>query len=350
MKKICRFLTWQFLQKIKKIIILLPVFFILLSNCYSQTIVNKYFSGKPKFINTTIGKVMVFDYITKPTDDSDSVKMNSISGLIYLSSLVNKAINDTTGVYKDFQFMDATKIGMIGYYHMDYTLFYCEVGDAGDFYNNKISNAEFVKRIQTLTLTDYTIPVPVKERKTFIDLLKMDHAYYSFPVRLSILIPFGVPYGLTRNLGFELSNVWSRPKSVANFKFQVSLIWLMHKETAFYERFIIPSYNMGIEFNFLGDYRFNLMPYITLGWNPVYYYFKGENDTTASPHNLKNTWYLNTGAINYGIDLNGWIKKGLGLSISIEQSRYLAEILPDIYGSTKSIALDYFTFKVGLLF
>jgi len=107
---------------------------------------------------------------------------------------------------------------------------------------------------------------------------------------------------------------------------------------------------MGIEFNFLGDFRFNLMPYFTLGWNPVYYYFKSENNSTTSPQNLKNTWYLNTGAINYGIDLDAWIKKGLGVSISIEQSKYLAEILPDIYGSTKSIALDYFTFKIGLLF
>ena len=350
MKKICKSLTLQFPQKMKKTIVLLPAFFILLSNCYSQTLGNKYFSGKPKFINTSIGKVMAVDYINKPTDDSDSVRMNSISGLVYLSSLINKAIKDTTGVYKDFQFMDATKIGVIGYYHMDYTLFYCEVGDAGDLYNNKISNTEFVKRIQLLPLSDYNPPVPVKERKSFMDLLKMDRAYYSFPMRLSILIPFGVPDGLTRNMGFEVSNVWSRPKSVANFKFQVSLIWLSHKETTYNERFIIPSMNMGLEFNFLGDIRFNLKPYLTLGWNPVYYYYKNEIDSTTSPRNLKNTWYLNAGTINYGIDIDAWVKKGLGVSISIEQSRYLAEILPDIYGSTKTIALDYLTFKVGLLF
>ena len=350
MKKIFEFSTSQFLQKPKNIIVLLPIFFILLSPSYSQTISNKYFSGKPKFINTSVGKVMAVDYISKPTDDSDSIKMNSIAGLIYLTSLVNKAINDTIGVYKDFQFLDATKIGIIGYYHMDYTLFYCEVGDAGDLYHKKISSTEFVKRIHLLTLTDYKVPVPVKEKKTFMNLMKMDHPFYSFPIRLSILFPFDAPYGLTRNMGFELSSVWSRPKSVANFKFQVSCIWLEHKETAYYDRYIIPSYNMGLEFNFLGDIRFNLKPYFTLGWNPVYYYFKSEDNSSASPRNLDNRWYLNTGAINYGIDFDAWIKKGLGVSISIEQSRFFSEILPDLYGSTKVISLDYLTLKVGLLF
>jgi hypothetical protein len=169
-------------------------------------------------------------------------------------------------------------------------------------------------------------------------------------MRLSVLIPFHISGGFNQSLGFELSNVWSRPKSVVNFKFQISMIWLMNKKPESYERFIIPSYNMGIGFNFLGDTRINLKPYITVGWNPVYYYFKSENNSTTSPENLDNTWYLNTGALNYGIDLEGWVKKGLGVSISIEQSRYLAELLPDIYGSKKAVALDYFTFKIGLLF
>jgi hypothetical protein len=340
----------QFLQKTEKIIFALFLFFLLSSASFSQTISNKYFSGKPKFINTSVGKVMAVDYLSKPNEDSDSVKMNAIAGLVCLTTLVNKSISDTTGVYNDFRFLDATKIGIIGFYRLDYTLFYCEVGDAGALYNNKISNADFVKRIQVLTLTDYKIETPAPEKKTFMTFMKMDHPYYSFPMRLSILIPFGAPYGLTRDMGFELSNVWSRPKSVANFKFQISCIWLEHKETAYFERYIIPSYNMGLELNFLGDIRFNIKPYFTLGWDPVYYYFKGENSTTPDPRNLTNGWYLTTGAINYGLDIDAWIKKGLGVSITLEQSRFFSEILPDIYGSAKTVALNYFTLKVGLIF
>jgi hypothetical protein len=350
MKNIYEIPMLQLLPKMEKTIVLLILFIILASACFSQPIINKYFSGKPKFINTSVGKVMAVDYLSKPNDDSDSVKMNSIAGLVYLSNLVNKSISDTTGVYNDYRFLDATKIGIIAYYRLDYTLFYCEVGDAGALFNNKISNAEFVKRIQLLTLSDYKIETPVPEKKTFMTLIKMDHPYYSFPMRLSILIPFGAPYGLTRNMGFELSNVWSRPKSVANFKFQISCIWLEHKETPYYARYIIPSYNMGLELNFLGDIRFNIKPYLTLGWDPVYYYFKGENSTTPDPRNLTNGWYLTTGAINYGLDIDAWIKKGLGVSITLEQSRFFSEILPDIYGSAKTVAIDYFTFKVGLIF
>jgi len=65
---------------------------------------------------------------------------------------------------------------------------------------------------------------------------------------------------------------------------------------------------------------------------------------------LKNTWYLNAGTINYGIDIDAWVKKGLGVSISIEQSRYLAEILPDIYGSTKPSLLTILHSKLDYFF
>jgi hypothetical protein len=351
MNKCYLLITRHFLTKLKQIIPLFTVFFLLGSNCYSQTIGSNYFSGKPEFINTSVGKAMVVNYLKRATDTNDSIKKNSISGLVDLSSMINKAINDPSGEYKDFQIMDATKIGIVSYYHLDNTLFYCDVSEAVDLYNKKISIPDFVRRIQVLPLPDYAPPVPpVEEKKTFMEVLKMDRANYSFPMRLSILIPFSVSGGSDQNFGFELSNVWSRPKSVVNFKFQVSLVWLIHKESGWYERFIIPSYNMGISFNFLGDLRFNLKPYITAGWNPAYYYFKSDDNSTANPNNLNNGWYLNTGALNYGIDLEGWIKRGLGMSISIEQSRYLGELLPDIYGSKKAIALEYLSFKVGLLF
>jgi hypothetical protein len=350
MKKSYKFLAMHLFPGIQEFILLFPVFFILNSSCYSQAIVGKYFSGKPKFINTTIGKVLAIDYANKTSDNSDSVKVNSMFGLVELSSFVNKAINNPSGEYRDFQVLDATKIGIIGYYHLEYTLFYCNVGDALDLCSNKISTPEFVSQIQLLSLPDYVVPTPEKKRTTFLDVLKMDNAYYSFPMRLSILIPFSVSGGFTRNLGFEVSNVWSRPKSVANFKFQFSFIWLSHKEPTYFERCLIPSINLGLQLNFLGDIRFNLKPYFTVGWNPVYYYYKNENDTIANPKNLTNAWYLTSGTINYGLDLDAWIRKGLGVSICIEQSRYIAELLPDIYGSTKAIALDYLTFKIGLLF
>jgi hypothetical protein len=346
------FINRPFMRKMINMIPLLPVVLILSSQCNAQTTGSNYFSGKPEFIDSPVGKVMVVNYLAKSTDNNDSIKKNSISGLVDLSTLVNKAINDPTGEARDFQVKDATKIGIIAYYHLDYTLFYSDINDALDLNSNKITTPEFARRIQSVPLPDYTPdkPLPVNEKKTFMQVLKMDHAYYSFPMRLSILFPFSVSGGLDQNFGFELSNVWSRPKSVVNFKFQLSLIWLIHKETGWYERFIIPSYNMGISFNFLGDTRFNLKPYITAGWNPAYYYFKCEDNSTASPNNLNSGWYLNTGALNYGIDLEAWIKKGLGMSISIEQSKYLGELIPDIYGSAKAVALDYLTFKIGLLF
>jgi hypothetical protein len=350
MKKNHEFLASSHKWKMEKLYPLLFFLFLMVQQCYSQTTVSKYFTGKPHFINTSVGKSMVVDYLRKTTDNDDSVKSNSIFGMVDLSSMINKAMYDPTGEYKDYQVLDATKFGIIGYYHQEYTLFYCDISDAVDLNNKKISFTDYVMRIQLLSLPDYVPPATLKEKKTFMDMLKMDHAYYSFPMRLNIMIPFSVSGDLDQNFGFELSNVWSRPKSVVNFKFQVSLIWLMHKETEIYERFIIPSYNMGISFNFLGDLRFNLKPYVTVGWNPVYYYFKSDNDLTTSPENLNNGWYLNTGALNYGIDLEGWVKKGLGFSISLEQSRYLGELMPDIYGSAQAVALNYLTFKIGLLF
>ena len=333
-----------------RLILSSSVLLVIALHCYSQTIGSKYITGKPKFINPSLGTVMIFDSPLMTTGNDDSVRMNSISGLVDLSSLVNKAISDSSDQYKDFRLMDATKIGIIGNYKGEEMLFYCNVSDAGDLYNNKISNAEFVQRIQILPISDYILINPVKEGVTFMGLLKMDHAYYSFPMRLSILMPFGEAGGFSNNLGIELSNVWARPKSVVNFKFQVSFIWMMHKEKDWYERYIIPSYNMGIGFNFLGDIRFNLKPYITVGWNPAYYYFESDDKTVTSPKNLTNTWYLLTGSLNYGIDLEAWARRGLAFSIAIEQSKYLAEILPDLYGSVKAISLDYFTFKIGLIF
>ncbi|MCX6247623.1 MAG: hypothetical protein NTW10_07805 [Bacteroidetes bacterium] len=333
-----------------KILLLFPVFILLNPCCYSQATGSRYFIGKPKFINTAAGKILAVDYPNKTTDASDSVKTYSIYGLIELSSFVNKAINNPSGEYNDFQVLDATKIGVVGYYHLEYTLFYCNVSDALDLCNNKISQSEFVKQIQLLSLPDYIPPTTGKKKKTFMELLQMDNAYYAFPMRMSVIFPFSASMGYSRNLGFEISNVWSRPKSVANFRFQFTFIWLSHDETTYYERCLIPSVNLGLELNFLGDVRFNLKPYVTLGWNPVYYYYKNENDTVANPNNLINGWYLSSATINYGLDLDAWIKKGLGVSIAIEQSRYLAEILPDIYGSSKAIALNYLTFKIGLLF
>ena len=340
----------HFMMKTLNFLVFLPVFFIVVSPCYSQTNGSKYFSGKPKFINTSAGKALVVDYLRKTTESDDSVKANVMVGMVDLSSRVNVAIDYPYGDYRDFQVTDATVIGIIAYYQQENKLFYSAVGDAMDLSNKKISIPDFVKKIQLLSMPDYVPPTPVQEKKSFMDFLKMDHAYYSFPMRFNILIPFAASYGLNSNFGIEFSNVWSRPKSVVNLKFQISMIWLSRKESGWYERFIIPSYNMGIGFNFIGDTRFNLKPYLTLGWNPVYYYFHSDDNTIISPQNLNNTWYLNSGALNYGIDFEAWIKKGLGLSVSIEQSRYLAELIPDLYGSKTAIALDYFTFKIGLLF
>ncbi len=318
---------------------------------FSQATGSQYFTGKPKFITTSVGKALTVDYAVKTTDNSDSVKVHCMYGMVDLASCVNKATDDPKGEYKDYLVMDASLIGIIGFYRLEYTLFYAEISDARDLYNRNISIPEFMKRVQVLSLPDYVPPTAAApEKKPFLDFMKMDHEYYSFPMRLSILFPFGVNNNLGQGMGVELSNVWSRSRTVANFKFQLSLMWLKDEEGGDFERFIIPSYNMGIGFNFFGDVRFNLKPYVTIGWNPSYYYFESDSASSESPQNLKNGWYLNTYALNYGLDLEGWITKKLGISASIEQSRYLAELLPDVYGSSPAVNLSYYSFKIGLIF
>lgn len=344
-------LTYRFiLPEKQKIIALLATLLIIFSNVQAQETTGKFFSGNPRFITPTLGTIMVVESQNPATDNNDSLRTSLLNALTDLAGFVNKANNDSAVKYKDFRTGNATKIGIIGIYNMQNTLFYCNVSDADDLMKNRITLEEFNQRVQSLPMADFVIITEGQGKKTFIGFMKMDHPFYSFPMRISFLLPFGLPDGFKDNMGFELSDLWSRPKSVANLKFQISMIWLNHRGEDWYERFIIPSFNMGISFNFLGDSRFNLRPYITLGWNPTYYYFKNSDTTNHVLHkNLDNNWYFMTGSVNYGIDLEGWILKKLGFSVAIEQNQYLAALIPDIYGSTKAISLDYLTFKIGIL-
>jgi hypothetical protein len=167
------------------------------------------------------------------------------------------------------------------------------------------------------------------------------------PVRFSFIYtqPFQT---YNSNLGFSFGNAGKTNGNYIFFKNQLSFQALqdMGQEGYNYEyqRYMVISYNFGIQARFAKNWRFNPKPYITWGYNPVNYQRK---ETTGEK---VNTWYWYSGAFNFGGDIDMWINGSVGLSLSYEYTLYFDKVFPSLYNTENRLNLEYSSFKIGLIF
>jgi hypothetical protein len=168
------------------------------------------------------------------------------------------------------------------------------------------------------------------------------------PVRFGVCFPLKIdPY--TSNIGFSFGNAGKpNSSSYVSFKHQFSFTLLQQlnneEDVIQSQRYMIFSWNFGVQAKFFRMARFNPRPYATMGWNPANYQAKtiyGEKQTD---------WYWSNGAFNFGLDFDIWILDNFGLFVTYEYTTFFPNIFPTLYDEGNSIKMKYSTVKLGILF
>lgn len=200
--------------------------------------------------------------------------------------------------------------------------------------------------IKDTTTPKPDVPPPPPCNNTFTTVCDFDP--YS-PVRIcaSFLSELNDIYN--KNIGCSIGNFgYPDSHNLIFFKHQFSFdLFQYHFDTTEsddFQRYMIFSYNLGIQVKPFVHSRFNPKPFVTVGINPVNYKIKTAEAGSSSEWNLIN------GAFNFGLDFDTWLTDYFGISLSWEKVIFIAKIIDTIYDEDDGLPFEYSKFKIGIFF
>jgi hypothetical protein len=189
-------------------------------------------------------------------------------------------------------------------------------------------------------------PPPPSIKSTFLKIGRFD---IDNPIRLCVTFPSELENVYTKNIGCSFGNV-GYTNSIRHifFKHQLSfdLFQYHFNQTGGddYMRYMIFSYNLGIQVKPFIKSRFNPKPFATVGINPVNY------KVSSGTQGISSHWNLTNGAFNYGFDFDIWLTGYFGLSLSYERVLFFAKVIDTLYSEENGLPFEYSKFKLGIIF